>query len=84
MKLTQEQLNELSSKLKIPKTCPICGYDKGISLQPNEYQLTSTEHSNGSYKTSNNMSFMPLAAVVCPNCGYVRLFNLNALGIAYD
>ena len=44
MKLTQEQLNKLSSKLKIAPSCPNCGFNGQMSLQPDEYQLTSVEH----------------------------------------
>lgn len=81
MKLTQEQLNKLSSKLKIAPSCPNCGFNGQMSLQPDEYQLTSVEHSGSSYNIGGPMSFMPLAEVLCPQCGYVRLFNLKILGI---
>lgn len=81
MKLTQEQLNKLSSKLKIAPSCPNCGFSGSMSLQPNEYQLTSVERSEDSYSIGGPMEFMPLAGVLCPQCGYVRLFNLKTLGI---
>lgn len=81
MKLTQEQLNKLSSTLKIAPRCPNCGFDGSMSLQPNEYQLTSVERSGDSYGIGGPITFMPLAVVACPQCGYVRLFNLKILGI---
>jgi hypothetical protein len=37
MKLTQEQLNKLSSKLRIAPTCPNCGFSGEMNLQPDEY-----------------------------------------------
>ena len=81
MKLTQEQLNKLSSKLRIAPTCPNCGFSGEMNLQPDEYHLTSVERSENSYNIGGPISFMPLAGVLCPQCGYVRLFNLKILGV---
>lgn len=81
MQLTQEQQTKLMQSLKISPSCPNCGYTGDMSLQSDEYQLTSVDRSGGSYAIGGPMGIMPLAAVLCPKCAYVRLFNLKILGI---
>lgn len=84
MKFTQEQANQLMRTLKVAPSCPNCGFSGEMSLQSDEYQLTSIERSGDSYSIGGPMGFMPLAAILCPHCGYVRLFNLKLLGIVKD
>lgn len=81
MKLTTEQQNKLLTTLKVGPSCPNCEFTGQMNLQTNEYQLTSTDYFSESDITEDEITFMPLAAVVCPNCGYLRLFNLEALGL---
>lgn len=81
MKLTEEQLSKLSNVLKVQKPCPNCGTTEDPVLLPDEYILTSIDRNDSSYSIGGPMSFIPLASIFCPKCGYTRLFNLKILGI---
>ena len=81
MKLTQEQIQEITAKLRLAPTCPNCGFPGQMSVQPSEYQLTSVERNSDSYSIGGPMDFMPLLGVICPQCAYTRLFNLKILGV---
>lgn len=81
MKLTEDQLSKLSSVLKIKNPCPNCGATDTPNFTPDEYQLSSIDRANGSYSIGGPMDFIPLAALYCPKCGFLRLFNLKVLGV---
>jgi predicted RNA-binding Zn-ribbon protein involved in translation (DUF1610 family) len=81
MRLTDEQLRKLQSKLKVRRECPNCGSTNKMSIVPDQYLLTSFEYSGGSYNIGGPMSFMPLAAGVCPDCGHTMLYNLKIIGV---
>ena len=57
---------ELEAKRLLGR-CPACGYDDQSTLDDEQYYLAKvdTPHQVG----------MPLRAVVCGNCGHVRLFH---------
>lgn len=81
MELTKEQVEKLEKVLKTKKQCQNCGSTSPMDLSATEYQLTSTERNNHSLTVGGSMTFMPLVAGVCPDCGNVLLFNLKTIGI---
>lgn len=81
MQLTQEQQTKLLQVLRVSQICPNCGSRATQSVHPDEYQLVSNNRTPDSLVIGGPFSFMPLVAVICPDCGHVRLFNLSILGV---
>jgi hypothetical protein len=52
-------------------TCEACGVHSQWTVADDEYQLVTA--------SGEARSRMPVHAVVCGNCGHVRLFNANVL-----
>lgn len=81
MELSKKQIEKLEKVLQTREKCPNCGSTKPMDVSATEYQLTSSDRSNSSLNMSGAMTFMPLAAGVCPDCGNVMLFNLKTIGV---
>jgi len=83
MKLTKEQSDLFKSKIKtiqdIEIKCPICR-STDFEVLDNEYQLISfdRDHENLSVDMSN-ITYTPLLAITCKNCGHVDFYNRIAV-----
>ena len=82
MKFTEEQMTLLKKKLKVKAGCSNCGEVNGLNIDPHEYQLNSRKRDGLSI--SEPERFTPVVVTSCPDCGYVKLFNLITLGIVND
>jgi len=80
MKLTEEQLLEVTKKLQVNE-CPYCKSKKMKRLTPIETQLLSYERSDGSIDTNGQADVIPVIVAECPDCAYVMMFKLTTLGI---
>ena len=82
MKLTEENYNKIKEKIAPYLTCSNCGNEKNMIVDRTEYHLTSKGKVGSEISYANNPSpFVPLSIITCPNCGYVKLFNLKILNI---
>lgn len=80
MKLTDEQLLEVTKKLQVHE-CPYCKSKEMKRLTPIETQLLSFERSNGSIDTDGEANVIPVIVAECPDCAYVMMFKLTTLGV---
>jgi hypothetical protein len=66
--------SELKAKLEgkgLSGRCESCGQTTQWTVADGQYVLTAPDGAEGSR--------MPVHAIVCGNCGHVRLFNANVL-----
>lgn len=82
MKLTEEDYNKLKEKTTLYLTCLNCGNEKNMIIDRTEYHLISKNKTGLELSNiSGSYPFVPLSIITCPNCGYIKLFNLKILDI---
>lgn len=82
MKLTKENYDKFKERITPYLTCLNCGNEKDMIVDRTEYHLTSKSKVGSEISYTNSPSpFVPLSIITCPNCGYVKLFNLKILNI---
>ncbi len=84
MKLSEEQIKLIEQKLKISNSCPNCGFSGTQSMQDSIYHIQSLNIVDANIIFGRETSYMPSCAILCPKCGYTRLFNLKILGVIND
>ncbi|WP_449039459.1 hypothetical protein [Parabacteroides goldsteinii] len=83
MKLTDERLDEIASKIleragKFP--CPICKATVGFTFPEHEFELVSaTQDENGIHFQSGMNNYFRVLPLTCDNCGFVVNFNLQKI-----
>lgn len=83
MKLTQEQINELISRLNSFSysqgiKCPICG---GNNWTLNDLIIESREFQNGNLIIGGESHVVPFVSITCKKCSHTLFFNAIQLGI---
>lgn len=81
MELTKEQIELIKQKVKLPDSCPNCGFSGAQSLQDSIYHIQSLNIVDANIILGGETSYMPCCALLCPKCGHTKLFNLKILGI---
>lgn len=71
----QETVLKWLQDKKLPRHCPCCGYE-GEFMGCDVVELPIKEDGESSSGTE-----IPVVPLVCQNCGHVRLFSANLMGI---
>lgn len=83
MKLTDERLDEITSKIfeRAGKfRCPICGSSEGFTFPENDFELLSGEKTdNGILFKEGENDYFRLFPLTCTHCGFVANFNLQKI-----
>lgn len=83
MKLTDERLDEITSKVleragKFP--CPICKSTVGFTFPEDEFVMFSGEKdAYGLHFGGENQRYFRVLPLTCDNCGFVANFNLQKI-----
>lgn len=59
--------------------CPICCNNGGLSVKNRLFELR--EFNDGDLVVGGNQASLPVVAVTCTKCGYVRLISAIEIGI---
>jgi len=81
MKYSNEKLELIKKALNeknVGKICLECGCDDLITNEL-EFQLVSINRNKEKPTIENLLTYKFVAAVICPNCGSTKLFDLKTL-----
>lgn len=81
MELTEEQLQKVKEKIKFKKTCPNCDTPIPVLYGNKVLQLNSFEREGREFIADKEFAYVPTFPIICPSCGYIRLYDLQALGV---
>ena len=83
MKLTDERLDEITSKIleRAGKfRCPICGSTAGFTFPEHEFELLSgIKEKDGICFKEGEIDYFRLFPLTCAHCGFVANFNLQKI-----
>lgn len=82
MVLSQEQgekiINLIGEKWIRQGCCPMCNHS-GLSIENRIYELR--EFNNGNVVIGGNQATIPVAVIICPECGNTMFINVLAAGV---
>ena len=80
--ISDEQVQKIATALQergIESTCPMCDKKEEMVLNQGGFVIQVLREEVNVIKDERNS--MPCIALICPNCGYVRMHAVGALGL---
>lgn len=82
------EFNETTAKLALAKLkerhgkfkCPYCHSESEFNIETNEFQVLGYNTVEEEF-VGDEINYIPVVVNICPHCGFVAKFALNALGV---